>query len=58
MARPMHSYFQGMQIVTRNRWPLLWYRGAKKARVVRQVIDVVAFAAAAALLSYAILQQR
>jgi hypothetical protein len=58
MARPMHGYCQGMQIVTTSRTPLWWYRGAKKVRAVRQVIDVAAFVAAAALLSYLVLQPR
>jgi hypothetical protein len=44
--------------VTTNRSPLLWYRGSKRAAVLRQAIEVVLFIGAAALASYLVLQPR
>jgi hypothetical protein len=58
LATPMHSFSRGMQIVISTRIPLLWYRGARRARGARKVIEVAAFIGAAALLSYLILQPR
>jgi len=52
------SFFQGTSNVTTNRSPLLWYRGSKRAAVLRQAIEVVLFIGAAALASYLVLQPR
>jgi hypothetical protein len=50
------AFLQGMQIVIPTRIPLLWYRGARRAAAARKAIEVGAFIAAAALLSYLVLR--
>jgi len=56
LAIPMHGFSRGIQIVIPTRIPLLWYRGARRTAAARKAIEVGAFIAAAALLSYLVLR--